>query len=215
VPAPLSAAPSPRAATADASKLIDTPAAAVPGEIQPLAGQPAHRPLRTVSEPELPSAAGVTPLAAAPVAVTVAAPVEGPAAPRTITDVQQPLVASLTRLRGRDGTHELTVQLHPAELGAVNVNASIRNGALTVTVACADQSAHAAVAAALPNLQHELQSAGFTGVDVSLGQRSPNPDAAHTRPAQGAPGEPAPRDHEQPPTDRRRSRSAAGLDRWL
>jgi hypothetical protein len=73
------------------------------------------------------------------------------------------------------------------------------------------------VAAALPHLQHELHSAGFTGVDVSLGQRSPNPNAAHTRPGPDLPGEPAPddHDHDQPPTDRRRSRSAAGLDRWL
>jgi flagellar hook-length control protein FliK len=206
------ASPSP---LTDATPLIGAPAAGVLEQNQPVAGQPAHRPPRTVTEPELPSAAGVTPLAAVPLAVAAASPVEGAAAPRTIDDVQQPLVASLARLRGKDGTHELTVQLHPAELGAVNVNASIRDGALTVTVACADQSAHAAVAAALPHLQHELHSAGFTGVDVSLGQRSPNPNAAHTRPGPDLPGEPAPDDHDQPPTDRRRSRSAAGLDRWL
>ena len=85
-------------------------------------------------------------------------------------------------MRGKgDGTHQISVQLHPAELGAVQVTALIRNGELTVTVACADESARQAVIAALPTLHHQLSGAlanvdvthgSSTGVNVSVGHQA-------------------------------------------
>jgi flagellar hook-length control protein FliK len=99
----------------------------------------------------------------------------------SVPDPQPALTSALARLHvGANGTQQLTVQLHPAELGAVNVTATINNGTLNVTVACADQAARAAVTAALPNLHHQLSTAGFSGVDVNFGgpsQQAPQQQA--------------------------------------
>ena len=82
---------------------------------------------------------------------------------------QPALSGALTRLVHRgDGEHVLTVALHPAELGAVNVTAVVRGGQLAVSVACADPAAHAAVTAAMPSLQQDLNLAGFAAIDVSV-----------------------------------------------
>jgi flagellar hook-length control protein FliK len=133
--------------------------------------------------------------------------------------LEQPVLGlALARLRNRgDGTHELTVSLHPAELGQVGVTATVRDGALTVTVACADHVAHDAVRAALPTLHHELQQAGFTGVDVALDHRGAQHDA---RPAHPLPDLPAnTNEHAEVATDTarlsRRLSPDAALDRWL
>jgi hypothetical protein len=117
---------------------------------------------------------------AAPVAVAPTTPAPSGSAP---VDPQPALTATLARLRSHgDGSHELSVQLHPAELGAVNVSATIRDGQLTVTVACADAAARAAVTAALPALHHQLSSAGFGGVDVHFG----GPTHGHDQPGASA-----------------------------
>jgi hypothetical protein len=52
--------------------------------------------------------------------------------------------------------HELTVQLHPADLGAVRVVARISGDQLDVTVLCADHATQQAVAAAVPALREQL-----------------------------------------------------------
>ena len=125
-----------------------------------------------------------------------------------------------------NGTQQLTVQLHPAELGAVNVTATIDNGTLNVTVACADQAARAAVTAALPALHHQLSTAGFTGVDVSFGSQSQNAQqqtanrqggdaqAAGTT-GTGPDGATASRPAAQPTPRRTAGAGTANLDRWL
>ena len=135
---------------------------------------------------------------------------------------EQPVLGlELARLRNRgDGTHELTVSLHPAELGQVGVTATVRDGALTVTVACADHVAHDAVRAALPTLHHELQRAGFTGVDVALDHRGAQPDRRAAHPQPDLPDLPASaKEHAEAATDaarlRRRPSSDVALDRWL
>ncbi|MGH8959611.1 MAG: flagellar hook-length control protein FliK [Jatrophihabitantaceae bacterium] len=168
---------------------------------------------------------GLAPVAAAPataapvaVAPTTPAPTQTPAG-SALVDQQPTLTASLARLRSLgDGSHELSVQLHPAELGAVNVSATIRDGQLTVTVACADTAARAAVTAALPVLHQQLSSAGFGGVDVQFGgpsqdrgqaqqDQAPRQDRADL-PREPAQPDPAPR------TPRRTTRDTA-LDRLL
>jgi flagellar hook-length control protein FliK len=172
------------------------------------------------------TAAPVTGLAGGPTAPTTFAPsaaaLPTPAAElRSFPEIQQPLVASLARLRSHAGTHALTVHLHPADLGAVSVNATIRDGALMVSVACADQDAHSAVLAALPNLHQELKNAGFSGVDVSLGNQ-PQPQARQWLAEHGHAGNPI-STPEQPDasgpqpvtTVHRRPTPNAGIDRWM
>lgn len=184
-------------------------------------------------------------VAAAPVLSpsTVVSPSPAPTPPPSAAappDPQPELVATLSRLRARgDGSHELSVQLHPAELGAVTVSAVIGNGQLTVTLACADEAARAAVTAALPALHHQLSNAGLGGVDVRFGgppngrqeppagqpDAEPGPDG---RPGRDGPPTHQPRTHQPPihplsthatPTHQshaaRRSASPWALDRLL
>jgi flagellar hook-length control protein FliK len=147
----------------------------------------------------------------------------------SVPDPQPALTSALARLHvSANGTQQLTVQLHPAELGAVNVTATIDNGTLNVTVACADQAARAAVTAALPSLHHQLSTAGFTGVDVNFGgpsqqapQQQADPRSAGGYPAGGG-ADPGPAASSSGSTSsqdaaRLRARNAvnAGLDRLL
>jgi flagellar hook-length control protein FliK len=159
-----------------------------------------------------------------------------PATPTTATahEIPQPtLSAAMGQLKSRpDGSYQLTVSLHPADLGAVQVHATLTHGTLDVTVACADDSARQAVAAALPDLRHQLAGAG--SIELHLGQQPQHgPPSQHGH--QSAPGDAspdqsgrrdtAPAPHRDPtdlPTDggaRRRSphrpSSSTALDRWM
>jgi flagellar hook-length control protein FliK len=148
-----------------------------------------------------------------------------PAASRHEADLpaaQPALGAALGRLYSRGaGTHELTVALHPAELGQVGVTATVRDGVLTVSLACADHAAHDAVRAALPTLHAELSRAGFAGVDVSLtgGGAQPDAHAAQQHAGRSAPdrsGEPRQDAGVEPDAaPRRRPVPDTALDRWL
>jgi hypothetical protein len=145
----LSSAPSPRAHATAAEPVPDRPAD------------------NTSSAPSLTPVAAVAPLPAtsAPAPAPPAAPAQQAA---ELTPSTQPgLGVALGRLRARaDGTHQLTVALHPAELGSVAVTATVRDGTLTVTVTCADRAAHDAVAAALPLLHRDLAGHGFTALTL-------------------------------------------------
>jgi flagellar hook-length control protein FliK len=186
---------------------------------------------------QLPSTSSQVPAGAAPVAMPAGAAAPVAVAPTTpqpassaLVDPQPALTDSLARLRSRgDGSHELSVQLHPAELGAVNVSATIRDGQLTVTVACADDAALAAVTAALPALHHQLSCAGFGGVDVHFGgpsQGHQQHDAPHSQrdaphkqqAAHQMPDSHPDRDRSREPVSAqaaRRSASQRALDRLL
>jgi flagellar hook-length control protein FliK len=165
----------------------------------------------------------------APTAATApAAPTAAPAQQAHISAAQPNLVNTLAKLRARTGTHELEVQLHPAELGAVRVTASVQDGALTVTVACADGAARDAVTAALPHLHSELVHA-FNSLDVNVGHHSQHQAQAqgdaHAHTQRGTASQPASHDeaprsageYETDPIDpaQRVRAHDAGLDRLL
>jgi flagellar hook-length control protein FliK len=77
----------------------------------------------------------------------------------------------MSRLRvAPGGTTALSVALHPAEIGSVQITASLAHGTLNVTVACADQAARDAVSAALPALHQALNAtAAQNSAAVNLG----------------------------------------------
>jgi len=148
------------------------------------------------------------------------APVSQPAQPSPHPAVYQQLADPLLKLRASgDGSHSLTVALHPAELGPVNLHVRLVGDTMTIQLASSSESAHAALHAALGELRQELRGAGLGGVEVSLdlhgqsaggfgqsGQRSSG-DQPVTVPSGGAPA---------PSTTPVRPRSTtAGLDRWL
>lgn len=157
------------------------------------------------------------PAAAVPAAAAPAA--DAPADAPAVVDVPQPALASAlgTLRRHGDGSHELTVALHPAELGSVGVTATVRDGAITISVTCTQLGAHAAVDAALPSLRHELAQAGFTAVDVTVtgGDRDgKTPTPHHEQPGATPTDRPDRADDAAPRPARRLARSTA-LDRLL
>jgi flagellar hook-length control protein FliK len=139
--------------------------------------------------------------------------------------VEQPqLTEALIHLRARgNGSHELTVMLHPAELGAVHVRASLHDGALSVTVACADDSARQAVTAALPDLHRALGDLGTVGLELqnSAGDQSSNGRGANPGSTQQPGSDTARRDpmpHGEPDGQQRRrhqTQSDDRLDQWM
>jgi hypothetical protein len=83
--------------------------------------------------------------------------------------VHQQVFAALVPIRGgKSGEHQLTVQLHPAELGPVSIVARFENGELSVTLASGSDAAREALQSALPQLRNDLQQAGFAGVALAL-----------------------------------------------
>jgi hypothetical protein len=140
--------------------------------------------------------------------------------PNILPPPQPQLAAALGRLQPqRNGSYQLTVQLHPAELGTVQVQAHVDQGTLTVTVACADHAARQAVQTALPQLNAQLHSAGFGALDVNVGGQSQHQHAAHAAPPRqphaGADPRPAVRAAPPPAPTTRRPASDLELDRWL
>jgi flagellar hook-length control protein FliK len=120
---------------------------------------------------------------AAPVPVTVAATPAAPVlAPVTSTTPaapsapagQPPVAAQLSQpvavLASRpDGVHTMTVVLNPDNLGPVQVQVTMSNGSLDLSLAGAHEHGRAALLEALPDLRRDLQSAGLTlsRLDVS------------------------------------------------
>jgi flagellar hook-length control protein FliK len=69
-----------------------------------------------------------------------------------------------------DGIHRLTVQLHPVDLGPVQVVAEIRNGDINVQLTSATDAATDAIRNAINDLRRDLQDAGFGNTTLDLRQ---------------------------------------------
>nr|BFE67554.1 hypothetical protein GCM10020092_008550 [Actinoplanes digitatis] len=81
------------------------------------------------------------------------------------------LAARITPLRlDADGVHRLTVNLHPADLGPVQVIAEIRNGEISVQLSSSTDAGHDSLRNAMNDLRRELQQAGFSNTSLDLRQ---------------------------------------------
>jgi flagellar hook-length control protein FliK len=76
-----------------------------------------------------------------------------------------------------DGVHRLTVNLHPADLGPVQVVAEIRNGEISVQLSSSTDAGHESLRNALDDLRRELQQSGFTTTSLDLRQGTPQEQA--------------------------------------
>jgi flagellar hook-length control protein FliK len=125
---------------------------------------------------------------------------------------------------GGDGSHQLIVALHPAELGPVNVHVRIVGDLMTIALASTSESAHDALRDALPQLRSELQSAGLSSATLSLDLTSgdaggrgafanPRQDAGQL--ARAVPADPTPAAPRRSGDGRTNPNPSAGLDRWL
>jgi flagellar hook-length control protein FliK len=69
-----------------------------------------------------------------------------------------------------DGIHRLTVNLHPVDLGPVQVVAEIRDGSITMQITGTTDAGHEALREALGDLRRELEESGFTNCSLDLRQ---------------------------------------------
>jgi flagellar hook-length control protein FliK len=135
--------------------------------------------------------------------------------------VSHQLAAPVLSLRtAGNGSHQLTIALHPAELGPVNVHVRILGDSMSIQLASTSEGAHDALREALPQLRQELQAAGLPSVDLSLdlGGAPSGGQHAQTGAEQQAPSYRANQPVEQPIRAPRRptaTTTESGLDRWL
>jgi len=69
-----------------------------------------------------------------------------------------------------DGVHRLTVNLHPADLGPVQVIAEIRNGEINVQLTGSTDAGNDALRDALADLKRDLEDSGFANCTLDLRQ---------------------------------------------
>ncbi len=87
----------------------------------------------------------------------------------TAAPVSTQLVAHIAPLQhGPDGIHRLTVHLHPADLGPVQLLAEMRAGTLHLKLVGGSEMAREALRMALPDLRRELTDAGVTTASVDV-----------------------------------------------
>ena len=77
-----------------------------------------------------------------------------------------------------DGVHRLTVHLHPADLGPVQVVAEIRNGEINVQLSGATDAGNDALRNAMDDLRRELNQSGFSSTTLDLRQGPGQQDQA-------------------------------------
>jgi flagellar hook-length control protein FliK len=77
-----------------------------------------------------------------------------------------------------DGVHRLTVNLHPVDLGPVQVVAEIRNGEINLQLTGSTDAGNDALRNALDDLRRELRDAGFANTTLDLRQGGGQQDQA-------------------------------------
>jgi flagellar hook-length control protein FliK len=109
---------------------------------------------------------------AAPAATTSTAPASAAAAPAPAAPPQpvtQQLAAPLLNLRASgDGTHRILINLHPNDLGSVNVEVRFSNGNISVAMSSGSEATRAAITAALPGLHQQLTDAGMSDIKLAV-----------------------------------------------
>ncbi|MEU4429026.1 flagellar hook-length control protein FliK, partial [Actinoplanes sp. NPDC024001] len=94
-----------------------------------------------------------------------------PAAPAVPAPPATQLAMRIAPLRlDADGVHRLTVNLHPVDLGPVQVVAEIRNGDITVQLTGGTEAGTEALRSSLDELRRELEESGFGNCSLDLRQ---------------------------------------------
>jgi flagellar hook-length control protein FliK len=126
-------------------------------------------------------AATVT-LGPAPAATGPAVPTTGAAAPsyvQTPTPATQ-LAAVILPLRDAgDGVHRVVLQLHPEDLGHVQVRVELRGHELHLQLAGASDATRDVLRAALGDLRRDLATQGFAATTIDVSADSPGAFASY------------------------------------
>ncbi|HEY5248083.1 MAG TPA: flagellar hook-length control protein FliK [Dermatophilaceae bacterium] len=201
------------AATASVVAGQATPGGASAGAV--LAGQPGEAPASSVatSAPVQPGVAAADPSSAPPgvvplishlltppsVPILPAASLGGPAAsPSFPVAMHQQVFAAVSPLvRGGDGSYRVQLQLHPADLGAVQVNVQVRHGEISIQMNAADPAAREAIRGALSDLRQQLEDQGLRAGSMEVGAGGANPRQRETSWSRSQAGEASRHDSSQ------------------
>lgn len=146
-------------------------ASAVQGQSHDARADPSAPPLVTagVAGPAAPSAAATVPPSA-------------PAAPSTGTVTEQVAIHIAQSLN--DGARTVTVELHPAELGRVEIHFSFHTDGMSVSMTVDRPETFAALSHDRSGLQQQLTQAGVDlgggGLDLRLGQQQPDQSGGYS-----------------------------------
>lgn len=88
---------------------------------------------------------------------------------------------------GVDGTHRLTVDLTPAELGPVRLTVALRGGEMHLLLAGHTEATREALRAALPDLRRLVEAAGLTAGAFDVQPDRPDPHAGWSGSSGGGP----------------------------
>ena len=205
------------AESAESAVSTTMPARDAPDDVTRVAGAaPVDDPLPVADAP----APGAQPVVSAPAPARAETNVVGvvdgaptPSAPPSETTPTQQVAEALREVRRlADGSHRLSLQLHPEELGAVQLEIAMRDGRLHVRAVAETEAARIALEQHLPELRSELRDAGVRAGSLEVGPDTSGRDrsAAASRDPQRPSG--APRDAEPPAPSTTQPSATSGLD---
>jgi flagellar hook-length control protein FliK len=102
--------------------------------------------------------------------------------------LQQQLTGRLVAVATSGAIQRLTVHLHPADLGAVQVVATMDDGVVSLQLAAGNHLTRDALRAALPTLQADLTAAGLGDTRLDVSDQSPGGQFTGTGTASGHAG---------------------------
>jgi flagellar hook-length control protein FliK len=72
-------------------------------------------------------------------------------------------------MRGADGSYSLQLQLHPYDLGSVQVHLDVRGGEISIHLLAADGAARDALRGGLSDLRQQLEDQGLRAGSMEVG----------------------------------------------
>jgi len=87
---------------------------------------------------------------------------------------QQVFTAVSPLLRGADGSYGLHLQLHPKDLGAVQVTVDVRHGEISIQMHATDPAARDALRSGLSDLRQQLEDQGLRAGSMEVGSGGAN-----------------------------------------
>lgn len=143
-----------------------TPTSDHPKSAAPKTGTP-DRPSVDDVTPHVDVQLSVQPLAPTTAQVTSVVPPQQPQPAYPAGMVSQQLVQVVAPLRtAKDGDYTLSLQLHPADLGAVTVRVEVQQGVLSVHMSAEHAHGHEALSQSLADLRTQLQTSGVRTGDI-------------------------------------------------
>jgi flagellar hook-length control protein FliK len=104
-----------------------------------------------------------------------------PAMPAPAPDVSawQQVAGAVRPLRLADGSHQVNLQLHPAELGSVHVEVALREGRISLHLVAETAAARQALQQSLPELRADLEAAGLRTDALQVGAQASGQSSDH------------------------------------